>query len=115
MSKLIRGNAGRLDRYDIASMALLNLSNGWAQIDTWQDASYFGVWTNPARMEIFSYAEGDTCLEKCTDAADYVDAVKRCISFYEHPRQPCRIDVFESRFPEIAKAFRDLGLGEFIH
>jgi hypothetical protein len=31
---------------------------GWAQIDTRQDAAYYGSWTNPVRREIFTYCEG---------------------------------------------------------
>jgi len=113
LSTLNRSFAGRGDRYSFDRQ--YTLANGWAQVDTYQDAPYFGIWTSPALLQIFTYCEGDLCLEQCNDVADYVDAVKRCIAFYDGHEKPCRIDVFESRFPEMAKAFRDLGLGEFIH
>lgn len=34
-------------------------AKGWAQYDTDQDASYFGVWVNIRQREIVTFAEGD--------------------------------------------------------
>lgn len=42
----------------------LHVADGWSQIDTAQDAYYFGIWANPITLEYFSYAEGD-----CTEIA----------------------------------------------
>ena len=47
-------------------------ADGWLQVDTAQDAWYFGTWTNPDRLEIVQYAEGDTTRTICKDADDYV-------------------------------------------
>ena len=51
------------DRYTY-DFGLCSFENGWAQIDTAQDASYFGTWANPTRLMIFSYCEGDTTLKE---------------------------------------------------
>ena len=32
---------------------------GYAQVDTSQDAPYFGIWTNPTTLTTVSYIEGD--------------------------------------------------------
>jgi len=32
---------------------------GWAQVDTRQDASYFGCWLNPFTLEFLQFAKGD--------------------------------------------------------
>jgi len=33
--------------------------NGWAQVDTEQDAHYYGTWANPVSLKVISYVEGD--------------------------------------------------------
>ena len=55
-------------RYDFGACSY---KNGWAQIDTKQDASYYGTWTNPAERKIFSYCEGDTTLTACDTDEEY--------------------------------------------
>ena len=45
---------------------------GWAQIDTHQDASYFGMWTNPHKLKVFSFAEGDAEMRTYDDDDEYV-------------------------------------------
>ncbi len=37
----------------------LSLSLGWAQLDSRQDAWYYGCWINAAKRQIVEYAEGD--------------------------------------------------------
>ena len=36
-----------------------SVKNGFAQVDTSQDAPYFGTWCNPYTRTIISYVEGD--------------------------------------------------------
>lgn len=38
---------------------LCSVGNGFNQIDTESDASYYGEWANPFRLIHFSYVEGD--------------------------------------------------------
>lgn len=52
-------------------------AKGWAQLDTGQDASYFGTWINPTTLQIFNYCEGDTCLTECDDTAELQAEVER--------------------------------------
>ena len=33
--------------------------NGYAQVDTSQDAHYFGTWANPVTLKVITYLEGD--------------------------------------------------------
>ena len=46
------------DRY-IFDFKLCTTGKGWAQVDTEQDASYFGTWANPFELKVVSYTEGD--------------------------------------------------------
>lgn len=53
---------------------------GWAQLDTGQDASYYGTWINPTSRKILVYCEGDVILTSVdTDAelAGEVDSIRR--------------------------------------
>lgn len=49
---------------------------GWAQVDTGQDASYYGQWANPFTFQVFRYAEGDTTLIKCDSAAEFAQELR---------------------------------------
>jgi hypothetical protein len=40
------------DRY-LYDFKLLTSGKGWAQLDTRQDASYYGTWINPTKRQIF--------------------------------------------------------------
>lgn len=41
------------------------LCGKFAQVDTTQDASYFGTWACPERRRIFTYCEEDTTFTRC--------------------------------------------------
>lgn len=65
-------------------------SEGWAQYDTDQDASYFGVWVNVEKRLTLTYAEGDWSLVVCADD----DALKAELDDMEKfygPLPPCAI------------------------
>lgn len=93
-------------------------SKGFAQIDTAQDASYFGTWANPFTFEIFCYCEGDTTLQKADSAEEFTQAIRELREwnlkggwgFGIDPGWPgtesCRA---------IKEAFERLGLGEYLH
>ena len=59
------------DRY-IYDFGLCTYEKGWAQVDTAQDASYFGTWANPTRLMIFSYCKGDTTLKEAASPEEFV-------------------------------------------
>ena len=58
-------------------------SDGWQQYDTEQDAWYFGVWVNPGRRMILSYAEGDWTLLVFEDYLAYNQQIIKMNQFYE--------------------------------
>ena len=62
------------DRY-LYDFKVCTTSKGWAQIDTSQDASYFGQWINPTERKIFCYCEGDTILTECESDAELLEQV----------------------------------------
>ncbi len=46
-----------------SGFGLCSDEKGWAQVDTAQDASYFGTWANPTGLTICSQCEDDTTLK----------------------------------------------------
>ncbi len=64
------------DRY-LYDFKVLTTDKGWAQLDSRQDASYYGHWINPATREIFGYCEGDTTLTRCETDADMLSELER--------------------------------------
>lgn len=100
------------DRY-VYDFRACTYSKGWAQIDTRQDASYYGTWTNPTTREIFSYCEGDTTLIRCTTDAEYVSEVNKVADWNKEAGYWKGID---PGFGEKMKAqFVALGLGDLLH
>jgi hypothetical protein len=100
------------DRY-IYDFKFCNFKNGWAQLDTRQDASYYGNWINPITLKLFSYCEGDTTLTECTDAADFVREVRECVEWHRNSGYYIGIDGMCSE--PIIEAFTRMGLAEFLH
>ena len=54
-------------RYDFG---LCSYENGWAQIDTAQDASWFGIWASPTERTILNFAQGDVTRTICDNDAE---------------------------------------------
>lgn len=100
------------DRY-LYDFKVLTYEKGWAQIDTRQDASYYGTWTNPAKRQIFNYCEGDVCLTKCDTDDDYRQAMTETVEWNKSAGYWLGID---PGFCEEMKAqFVNLGMAEFLH
>lgn len=88
-------------------------AEGWAQVDTAQDASYFGNWTNPFKREWFAYVEGDITHVTCDTDEEYVAYVKVSMAWYEkHDGKPAHFDPGFNK--ELKAKFKEIGLGEFL-
>jgi hypothetical protein len=100
------------DRY-VYDFGACTYAKGWAQIDTRQDASYYGTWTNPERREIFTYCEGDTTLVRCSTDDDYKQALRDVIDWNKQAGYWLGID---PGFKEAMKNhFVRLGFSEELH
>jgi hypothetical protein len=100
------------DRY-VYDFKACTYAKGWAQIDTKQDAPYYGTWTNPQRREIFSYCEGDTTLVRCETDEEYVQEVRECASWNKGAGYWLGID--PGLGAEMRERFETLGLGDLLH
>jgi len=97
-------------RYDFG---LCSYENGWAQIDTTQDASYFGTWANPTKLMIFSYCEGDTTLQEAETPEEFVAALRAIDAWnIEAGYGPAGID--PGYHPAMKADFERLGLADML-
>lgn len=112
MSTITRGFDFMTERYKY-DFRLCTPDKGWAQLDTKQDASYYGNWINPLTRQLLSYCEGDTTLTECEDDADFVRTVRECCAW--HQERGYFIGIDPMLRPEIEAAFDRLALGEFLH
>lgn len=99
-------------RYDY-DFGACNYKKGWAQLDTWQDASYFGVWINPKTLSIFTYCEGDTTLQRCEDEDEFKAEVLKAVEFHSTEDTEAKIDGMCNK--AIISAFTELGLDHILH
>ena len=93
---------------------MCSYAKGFAQIDTKQDASYFGNWCSPSERRIVSYVEGDVTIQTADNDAEFVTALREMAAWNdEYGWGPMKIDALAS--PRLAEAFTALGLGDLLH
>jgi hypothetical protein len=56
--------------------------SGWHQIDTWQDAPYFGTWYNQEKLIVLTYAEGDWSVVVCDTRSAFDKELNEALSYY---------------------------------
>jgi hypothetical protein len=101
------------DRYGF-DFGPCSTSNGWAQVDTSQDASYFGTWANPFKFTIFCYCEGDTILTTCEDDTEFCGELRTIKRWNEENGH--RFRGIDPGFNEPLKAkFCEIGLSDLLH
>jgi hypothetical protein len=64
------------DRYKY-DFEICTYAEGWAQLDTSQDASYFGTWLNPTLRQTLCYCEGDVTVVTVDTDEELVAEVER--------------------------------------
>jgi hypothetical protein len=111
--KTTRQFDGMTDRYAFDFNACSS-SNGYAQIDTEQDASYYGTWANPFKLQIVSYAEGDITIQKADNDKEFADEIRAIADWnVEVGFKPIGIDPGFNK--ELKAGFVELGLSEYLH
>lgn len=100
------------DRYAF-DFKLCTSKRGWAQIDTKQDASYYGTWANPFERVFVNYCEGDVTIKRCNDDAEFVQVITENKEWNVAAGYWLGIDgMCDER---IINKFKELGLGELLH
>ena len=105
VDSFVHGDRYQYD-FDICSCA-----NGFAQIDTGQDAGYYGNWINPTDRIVIIFAEGDLTTIKFDNDAEMIEWVqkfKSCVSL-------CFIGIDPGLGETLRLACVEHGLGPFLH
>lgn len=117
MTHITRSFASDGNRYEI-DRGPCSYANGFCQIDTDQDAGWYGTWTSPERRIIATYAEGDIIVEKAEDDYEYRKALVNHLTSHSHvnPNRPhAMIDIGLTRSAEFREMFVSLGLASYIY
>lgn len=89
---------------------------GYAQVDTRQDAPYFGTWLNPVTRTIVCYCEGDLTTTTCDTDEELRAEVERMKDYYGDGFRG-----IDPGWPEtagcdaITEALQLAGLGAYVH
>ena len=111
MIKIARGFNPMTDRYAF-DFDRCTAAKGWAQLDTRQDASYYGTWANPELRQIINYCEGDITTTTMDTDEEFVAEIRKWADWVnEHDWGPAQIDPGFPERPLFAR-FVELGLGD---
>ncbi len=98
-------------QYDFNSCST---SKGFAQVDTSQDASYFGTWANPEELIIVCYCEGDVTIQTAENKNEFVGEIRNIKKWNEENGH--RFKGIDPGFnKEIKNSFLSLGLSDLLH
>jgi len=101
------------DRYAY-DFGICSSGKGFAQVDTGQDAWYFGTWANPEKLAIVSYCEGDVTLLQAEDPEEFAAELRAMKKWTDE--SGCGFKGIDPMcVPEIEARFRALGLGDLLH
>ena len=96
------------DRYAF-DMGACSTAKGFAQVDTTQDAPYFGTWANPSSHRIVQYCEGDLSVYDCETPEEFVEWLEEMAAadYFKGIDGMCNEGIIDG--------FRALGLGGLLH
>jgi len=84
--------------------------DGWAQVDTTQDASYYGNWFNPITREFRTYAEGDTAHHTFDNDEEMITWLREFVKWNRDSGYWRGIDTMMR--PDIELKFDELGIND---
>ncbi len=103
---------GMTDRYAF-DFKMCTIKKGYAQVDTGQDASYYGTWANPTKLIVVSYCEGDITVQKCENKTEFISLIRDIAIWNKCQGYSFGID--PGLQGDIERAFVDLGLKDLLH
>lgn len=100
------------DRYAF-DFNLCTPSNGWAQVDSRQDAWYYGNWANPTRRMIVGYAEGDVTIKTAASDEEFARELRELCSWLKENTGLGAVDPMLR--DDLTAAFQRVGCGDLLH
>jgi len=111
--KVIENFLPDTERY-LFDFKLCTFKKGYAQIDTDQDAWYYGNWANPEQLIIVSYIEGDLYTSIADNKKEFIAEIRKMEKWNkEQGYTKFRID--PGLNPQLAGKFKALGLEDLLH
>lgn len=98
------------ERYDFDRQLCWAKGSTWAQVDTDQDAWYYGNWANPVTRSIISFAEGDLTITRCDTAEEFCSELNLMAAWHATQGSYLRIDPKEKH----QSLWLELGLGHLM-
>ena len=99
------------DRY-VFDFKYCNPKKGFAQLDTSEDAHYYGNWVNFKSFEFVSYVEGDIIIKKCDDKEEFKKELLKSVTWFKNNNSYKGIDLMLN--DEIEKDFNKLNLDRYL-
>lgn len=97
-------------RYELDGLLV---SAGWSQLDTTEDASWYGCWASPKHRSVVSFCEGDITRTHADTIEEFVSEVRRVVAWHQRMGQWLGID--PGLLPEKKQAWIELGLADCLH
>ena len=88
------------------------LCRDFAQVNTSEDASWYGIWACPTRLVVFTFAEGDCCTVQCDSPTEFCEELRKVEAFAN--RQGRFLGVDPGSDPAKAEQWQALGLGDLL-
>lgn len=101
------------DRY-IFDYKLCTTGKGFAQVDTQQDAWYYGTWANPFKLQIVSYVEGDIIIQTADNEKEFVEEMQK-IKAWNNENGWKFYGIDPGFNEELEKRFIEIGLSELLY
>ena len=90
------------------------LPSDYAQLDTSEDASWYGNWASAQRLAFISYAEGDCCITTCDSEEEFVSEFTRFKEFCDRVGYDFK-GIDPGLDPDHKAEWERVGLGSFLY
>ena len=88
----------------------------FAQVDTAEDASYFGIWTNPFSYKIVSFMEGDVEVKTAVTLEEYCEALRALKKAYGSEERTAKYFGIDTMLRDrLTERFKEIGLNDLLH
>jgi hypothetical protein len=91
----------------------LGLCADFAQVDTDQDASWFGIWACPSRLVVFTFCEGDCTTVQCDTVDEFRAEMLSVRDFADRMGKFHGVD--PGTDPAKREAWQAVGLADLLH
>jgi hypothetical protein len=69
----------------------------WYQVDTEQDATYYGTWANPVTRQLLTYCEGDITLTQFPTPTQYATELAAAVEWQHNQGYAAALDDHDGR------------------